>query len=272
MNEYKFLPKTPELVVQRRVALDRYANLAQSSQLVLHLSLAIGAVALSSQIRKSEGSHARKGGATTLVRTAQSLQNALGTEVTRGFGTYGQWIFGLAWSAWLGYLCVVETVPGQRNSVPDLLYARTHDCRLLAPHQAIRPDRGLTATDPLPPLNMALHKVMGKIILAFFALHVSFYSYLFVQYGIFWATIQNTYIVVALLSVGIFSALGFTSMQYFRRRNYAWFYRVHVVGSAVVLPLLYFHVEAIRAYLIQSGVVLVLNTAYRMLGPRAKTY
>lgn len=118
---------------------------------------------------------------------------------------------------------------------------------------------------------MALHKVTGKIILAFFGLHVSFYFYFFAQAGILWTAIQNTYIVVALISAGILSVLGFTSMQSFRRKNYAWFYRVHVVGSAVVLPLLYFHVVAIRAYLIESGAVLLANAAYRILGSRAKS-
>lgn len=113
MNEYKFLKKTPELVAQRRVALDYHANLAQSSQLVLHLSLAIGAIAFSSQIRKLERSYSQKGGATTLAHRFKSLQNTLGTEVTKGFGTYGQWIFGIVWTAWLGYLCAAETSPGK---------------------------------------------------------------------------------------------------------------------------------------------------------------
>lgn len=125
----------------------------------------------------------------------------------------------------------------------------------------------LAATKNSYRLNMSLHKVTGKIVIAFFALHISLYSIFFVQFGIFWNTIQQSYIVVALTSAGILFVLGITSIQFFRRRYYWWFYKLHVVGSAVVLPLLFFHVNPIRIYLFESAAVLVTNALLRMISP-----
>lgn len=117
-------------------------------------------------------------------------------------------------------------------------------------------------------LNLALHKVTGKIIIAFFAAHVTLYSSAFVQMGLFWSSITQLKFAVAVISAGIFSVLGFTSAGFFRRSRYWWFYRVHVVGSVVILPLLWFHVSHIRTYLYQSGAVVVANTLFRSFGAR----
>lgn len=47
-----------------------------------------------------------------LARIACSLNVQLGSKVLGGgYGTYGQWIFSLAWIAWLGFLCIAETAP-----------------------------------------------------------------------------------------------------------------------------------------------------------------
>jgi hypothetical protein len=112
MNEYKFLKKTPELVVQRRIGLDRYANLAQISQLAVHLLIPLCELVVSDQVRRFAKRAPQKGGAAVLDRTARSLKFKLGTEVAKGYGTYGQWYFGIAWTAWLGFLCIAETAPG----------------------------------------------------------------------------------------------------------------------------------------------------------------
>ena len=121
MNEYKFLTKTPELVEQRRITLDWYANLAQISQLTVHLIIPVCELVASVQVDRFVKKSRQNGGAAVLVRTARGLRFTLGTEVVKGYGTYGQWIFGIAWTAWLGFLCVTETAPGND----------TFSCRLL---------------------------------------------------------------------------------------------------------------------------------------------
>lgn len=116
---------------------------------------------------------------------------------------------------------------------------------------------------------MSVHKVTGKIIVAFFAAHVLLYSNNFVQMGIFWKTIWLPKFVVAVISAGIFLAIGITSIGSFRRSKYWWFYRVHVVGSVAILPLLYFHVSTIRLYLFESAIVVIANALFRSIITRS---
>ena len=112
------------------------------------------------------------------------------------------------------------------------------------------------------------HNVTGKIIIAFFAVHISFYTIFFVKMDIFWESIQHSNIVVALISAGILFVLGITSTQFFRRRYYWWFYKLHVIGSALVLPLLFFHVNHIEIYLFESAVVLIIIAVLRTFRSR----
>jgi hypothetical protein len=120
MNRYEFLKKTPELVVQRRIGLDWYANLAQISQLTVHLIVPICESVASVQVRRFAKKSTQKGDATVLDRTARSLKFTLGTELVKGYGTYGQWVFGIAWTTWLGFLCIIDTAPGTNIISPRL--------------------------------------------------------------------------------------------------------------------------------------------------------
>lgn len=52
-------------------------------------------------IRRSAEKSRQKGGAAVLACTVRSLKFTLGTEVVKGYGAYGQWTFGIAWTAWL---------------------------------------------------------------------------------------------------------------------------------------------------------------------------
>jgi hypothetical protein len=115
---------------------------------------------------------------------------------------------------------------------------------------------------------MSLHKVTGKIIITFFAVHVSLYSFFFVQLDMFWDSIRHSNVVVAIISTGILFTLGITATEFFRRRHYWWFYKLHVIGSATVLPLLFFHVNHIRIYLFESAAVLIMNAVLRTLSSR----
>ena len=120
MNGYEFLPKTPELIMQRRVSLAWYANLAQFSQLLVHLIIPAFNLVASVPVRRFAGNTGQKGIAAVMARTTRILKVTLGTEMIKGYGTYGQWIFGIAWTVWLGFLCTAETAPGTRIFSPSL--------------------------------------------------------------------------------------------------------------------------------------------------------
>lgn len=115
------------------------------------------------------------------------------------------------------------------------------------------------------------HKVTGRIIILFCALHVLSYCNAFIQMNMFWTAIRQPKIVVGIVSIGIFFALGVTSCRPFRRRWYSWFYRVHVIGSATIPMLLFFHVSHIRLYVLESAAVFVLNVILRTLSSQLGT-
>ena len=135
--EYKFLPRTPELIAHRRVHLDRYANLAQLSQVAIHLLILSYNLVLSTSASKHAGK-SPKNNPSALSRIANAINSRLGTEVSRGYGTYGQWLFGLVWTAWLGFLCFAETTPGTGKLAILHLRCYTDSHRVLTSHQAIR--------------------------------------------------------------------------------------------------------------------------------------
>ena len=112
------------------------------------------------------------------------------------------------------------------------------------------------------------HQVTGQIIFIFMALHVSCYSSALVQMNVFWKSARQPKIAVALCSAGLLVVLRVSSTAMFRRKWYSWFYKLHVVASAVVLVLLFFHVSHIRVYILESAAVLVLNIVFRMLSTR----
>ena len=126
---FTYLSNTPELAAARRKKLDWYASVAQISQLVIVLSIPLGKLVISTLVKvlDTEGNSSlgaqkvaqqpgRKRTATArLARFVRILKFRSGAEVVQGCGTYQEWIFGLLWVAWLGFLCVSETVPGMEN-------------------------------------------------------------------------------------------------------------------------------------------------------------
>jgi hypothetical protein len=127
---YHFVEKTPELVASRRIALDWYSTLAQLSQFVVLLTIPFCQFVFSAIVKSSGNKYEadgdislvskRSGGAkynakgkvAAAARWTRIIKFRLGTEVLKGYGTYGEWIFGLLWGVWLGFLCVSETAPG----------------------------------------------------------------------------------------------------------------------------------------------------------------
>jgi hypothetical protein len=114
------------------------------------------------------------------------------------------------------------------------------------------------------PQLLSFHSVTGRIIILFVTLHALLYSIMLMRMNIFGKSIRQPNIAVALISVTIFTVIGVTSIGSFRRRAYSWFYKVHLIGSAIVLPLLYFHVHHIRLYVLECAAVVFLNALLRM--------
>ena len=112
---------------------------------------------------------------------------------------------------------------------------------------------------------LSVHLITGRVIILFVTLHAVLYSTILMRLGIFGTSIQQPNIAVALFSVAILGMIGITSIKSFRRRAYSSFYKVHIIGSALILLLLFFHVKHIRIYVLESAAVVGLNALLRVL-------
>lgn len=110
---YRLLPKTPELVSARRVALDQYANVSQASQVLVFVGIPFCRFIFSIVLETlRRGGDVQTRCAAFLARSARILEFRLKSELIAGYGTYGEWIFGLSWTTWLGFLCLHGTGSG----------------------------------------------------------------------------------------------------------------------------------------------------------------
>lgn len=124
---YRIIGKTLEIDATRRTTSDHYARIAQLSQLIFILAIPVvdsahgvlfklfrngnklaydvDADRISRQKRSEEGMPL------ALNRGAEARESTL---VRGGLNTaYEQWAFGIGWAAWLGFLCINDTAPGE---------------------------------------------------------------------------------------------------------------------------------------------------------------
>jgi hypothetical protein len=124
---FQFIGKTPEIDATRRSISDWYANLAQLSQMLFILAIPFSKFAFAilfnyrfpgdnnSDHNVETGRIARQkpsqeGKELRFSRTSRNVESIM--KVMKGYGTCEQWIFGLGWTAWLGFLCINDTAPG----------------------------------------------------------------------------------------------------------------------------------------------------------------
>jgi hypothetical protein len=110
---YAFVPLTTDQVEARRISLDSHARLAQFSQVAVlafvSAVLFFGRLFPATRLGPSK-QHARL---TWPVAFARRSQWRLQAELAHGYGTWTEWLFGISCAAWLAFLCVHDTSPGE---------------------------------------------------------------------------------------------------------------------------------------------------------------
>lgn len=126
---YRFIGKTLEVDATRRTTSDYYARIAQLSQLISIIAIPVVKSAIGvlfkllrngNQLdcnpeadRTSIQKRGQQGMPLMLHRGAERRESILGRELVKGYGTYEQWASGVGWAAWLGFLCINDTAPGE---------------------------------------------------------------------------------------------------------------------------------------------------------------
>ena len=187
----------------------------------------------------------------------------LGTDL----GSTGQWVFGGLWMAWMLVLSFRETGDDymhftKRFGIIGASQLPLH--YLLAMKSPYSPLQYLSRCSH-EQLNQA-HQVLGRIIQTLFMLHAVCYLNFFAANGLFAKRITSKAVSIGIIGNLLITLLGTTSLSRLRSWNYRVFYMTHVTVATVFLPLMYFHVQYIRPYILQSLCVYIAHFVLRYIG------
>ena len=299
---YHFVTLNDEQKHQRRIALDTYANIAQSS--ILTVLLVIQACFLASWLatRWSKQSGAdgdssprikqeRLGhwnGARGWLATVKKLRWWFGesVEVAGAYlGTRGQVALAAGWLTWLLVLCFPDTVDG--NTSPHMFPQYARLTLISTDYLHLTKRFGIVAASQLPlhyllafkspfsPLQLltgcshetlnSYHQLLGRIIILLFQLHAVFYLNFFIQSNLLSSKVKELYIICGILGALIFTAIGSTALAPVRKWNYRVFHAVHIILATAWMPVLFWHVTYIHIYIYETIALFTLNFMLRKL-------
>lgn len=111
-----------------------------------------------------------------------------------------------------------------------------------------------------------VHRLFGRIVHVLLTLHALLYLNFFVRVDVLDKKIKDPTVRLGIAAFWCLNFVTVLSIPPLRRRFYhKIFYRSHVVLTAVVLPLLYFHVPYTRIYVLQAGALYLFNGFTRAL-------
>ena len=102
------------------------------------------------------------------------------------------------------------------------------------------------------------HRLLGRIIVTFFALHASMYLNFYVQKGLLLKRIRDWDVIFGLTAIITALLLNTAALSKIREWNYRVFFYTHVVLSIALLPILYLHVSHLRAYILEAAAIYII--------------
>ncbi|EXJ79904.1 hypothetical protein A1O3_08189 [Capronia epimyces CBS 606.96] len=275
MSYYTFVSLTPAQLEERRTQLDLagfHAWLAPIILLVtiwiyrqlrrrgLNPSLLTDKASLSPNVSQRPPSRVQ-----VLLRR---LHWVLNTTYMGEFGPFHVQLIGLGYFCWLLYLVFRAT----GNDYMHLTKSFGHVAISQLPMHYL-----LALKSPQSPITLAtgltherlnaFHRLFGRMIHVLLGAHAVLYLGFFVKLGLLAKRVRDLDVQLGLSAFWVFNALALLALPAVRRRLYhSVFYRSHVVLSAVVLPLLFFHVPYTRVYVAQAAVFWILGGLLRQRG------
>ena len=274
---YHFVTTNNEQNLRRRQLLDSYGQFAQLSILLLPLiyQLCLGFRLLISRIWPFKPSQAVKEHQSPVVSGFK--QPARGTftnllarirwyldeEILVGWNTRQEWLIATLWTMWLLVLVFKDTGD-------DYLHL-TRRFGIVAASQL--PLHHLLAAKSWSPIQYMTrmsheelnpyHRLLGRILIAFFSVHAAMYLNFYVQLNLLLKRIQDRDVILGLLAITTFMVIGTTALARIRTWNYRVFFYLHVFLSLSLLPILYFHVSHIRRYIVESAAIYLILIVQR---------
>ena len=179
----------------------------------------------------------------------------LNEEVLEGWNTRGEWLIASLWTMWLLVLVFKDTGDDYLHLTRrfGIVAASQLPLHYLLAAKSWSPIQYLTrmSHEELNPY----HRLLGRILIAFFSVHAAMYLNFYVQLSILLKRIQSRDVILGLMAITTFMLIGTTALAKIRAWNYRLFFYLHVILSASLLPILFFHVSHIRFYIIESAVI-----------------
>ena len=111
------------------------------------------------------------------------------------------------------------------------------------------------------------HRLLGRIIIAFFCAHAALYANFYIQSNLLHRFGSQT-VILGLTAITTFLLLGTSSLAKIRDYSYLLFFVLHIVLSVIVLPVLWFHVSHLRIYIVESALIYILLIAQRKISQK----
>lgn len=266
----------------RRQSLDRHAAYAQLSALILIALVGLYrlGVWLVRRASPQRGAYSAVPASPALKQRRRSVTGSfastlrriawwLGDDVTflgMNWGQRDQIIFGVGWTLWLVFLCVI----GTGN---DYLHL-TKRFGIVALSQF--PLQYLLALKSLNPIAFAFgssheqvnrwHRVLGWVIYILLLMHACLYLNFYVQEGILGERIVRLIPALGIASIIGMSLMNATALRVIRHYSYRVFFITHLTVAMLLPPAIFFHSHhGGRQYVIEALLVFLIDLIKRKL-------
>ncbi|KAF6804541.1 ferric reductase like transmembrane component [Colletotrichum sojae] len=277
---YKFLDLSRDEVQLRRQTLDRYASYAQFSALApIVIALLVRLIVFLGQRWRRGAAYDAVPDSPVLKRRRQSWVGNLDTKIRKGrwwmgddvyfmgqhWGQRDQWVFGVAWFAWMLVLSVLET--GE-----DYLHL-TKRFGIIAASQV--PFQYMLALKSFSPIAKVFrtsheelnkwHRVLSRVTLALLVLHALFYLNFFLEKGILAKRLFAPVVFAGVVAFATMNMMTSTAAAAVRRYSYRVFFVTHLVGAFALPPLVFFHARSARLFMAKAIIVFLIDLVVRRL-------
>ncbi|KAF6237173.1 hypothetical protein HO173_004641 [Letharia columbiana] len=268
---YHFVTLNDEQNLRRRQLLDGYGQFAQFSVLLLPLmyQLCLGMRLLISRTWPFKPQTVKEHRSPVVSRFQQPATSystnllartrwSLDEEVLEGWNTRQEWLIAGLWAMWLLVLVFKDTGDDYLHLTKrfGIVAASQLPVHYLLAAKSWSPIQYLTrmSHEELNPY----HRLFGRILIAFFSVHATMYLNFYIQMSLLLKRIQDRDVILGLSAITTFLLIGTTALARIRTWNYRVFFYLHVILSASILPILFFHVSHLRLYIVESAAIYLL--------------
>ena len=175
-----------------------------------------------------------------------------------GWNTRQEWLIVSLWAMWLLVLVFKDTGDDYLHLTKrfGIVAASQLPLHYLLAAKSWSPIQYLTrmSHEELNPY----HRLLGRTLIAFFAVHAAMYLNFYIQLNLLRKRIQDRDVILGLMAITTFMVIGTTALAKIRDWSYRLFFYLHVILSMSLLPILFFHVSHIRIYIIESAAIYLI--------------